>query len=174
MGANRTDLRQSAGRNLINQFLAELDGLEANNDGLLIIGATNAPWHLDPAFRRPGRFDRIVFVRPPDAAARETILNLKLKGKPQEKLDLGSVAKRTEGYSGADLEALIDVAVEEKIEASLATGIPEPLRTKDLIKAAKIHKPSTQEWFNTARNYALYANEGGLYDDILAYLKLKK
>ncbi|MEL6537190.1 MAG: AAA family ATPase, partial [Bacteroidota bacterium] len=174
LGANRADLRQSAGRNLINQFLSELDGLESNNDGLLIIGATNAPWHLDPAFRRPGRFDRIVFVSPPDAEAREAILQLKLEGKPQDKIDLSSVAKKTAEFSGADLEAVIDLAVEEKIEASLKTGVPEPLRTKDLIKAAKVHRASTKEWFNTARNYALYANDSGLYDEILAYLNIKK
>lgn len=174
LGANRSDMKQSAGRNLINQFLAELDGLESNNDGLLIIGATNAPWHLDPAFRRPGRFDRIVFVSPPDVTAREHILSLKISEKPQEKVDLAAIAKKTPEFSGADLEAVIDRAVEYKIEASLTTGVPEPIRTKDLLKAAKAQKPSTKEWLNTARNYALYANDAGLYDDVLAYLNLKK
>ncbi|MEM9824075.1 MAG: AAA family ATPase, partial [Bacteroidota bacterium] len=82
LGANRTDMRQSAGRHLINQFLAELDGVEYSNEGVLILAATNAPWHLDPAFRRPGRFDRIIFVPPPDQAAREAILEIKLKDKP--------------------------------------------------------------------------------------------
>ena len=69
---------------------------------------------------------------------------------------------------------MIDLAVEEKIEPSRATGVPEPIKTKDLVKAAKTHRASTREWFNTARNYALYSNESGLYDDILAYLKIKK
>ena len=63
-------MKTSAGRHLINQFLNELDGIKADNDGVLILGATNAPWHLDSAFRRPGRFDRILFVPPPDVAAR--------------------------------------------------------------------------------------------------------
>ena len=74
LGASRTDLRQSAGRQVINQFLAELDGVDPSNEGVLILAATNAPWHLDTAFRRPGRFDRILFVPPPDAAARAAIL----------------------------------------------------------------------------------------------------
>jgi len=66
LGANRNDLNKTAGRTVINQFLAELDGIDSDNDGILVIGATNAPWYLDPAFRRPGRFDRIIFVSPPD------------------------------------------------------------------------------------------------------------
>ena len=174
LGASRSDMRQSAGRQLINQFLSELDGVKANNDGLLIIGATNAPWHMDPAFRRPGRFDRIIFVEPPDQAGREAILQIMLAGKPLGKLDLRAVAKKTEGFSGADLQAVVDICVEDKLKAAFSSGVPEPIQTKDLLKASKIHKPTTREWFNTARNYALYANESGLYDDILSYLKIKK
>ena len=68
LGANRTDMLKSGGRQIINQFLSELDGVASSNDGVLILAATNAPWHLDPAFRRPGRFDRILFVPPPDAS----------------------------------------------------------------------------------------------------------
>ncbi|MGH1432846.1 MAG: AAA family ATPase [Lewinella sp.] len=174
LGASRSDMRQSAGRQLINQFLSELDGVDANNDGLLVIGATNAPWHMDPAFRRPGRFDRILFVEPPDQKGREAILQIMLAGKPLGKVDLSSVAKKTEGFSGADLQAVIDRCIEDKLKASFSTGIPDPIATKDLLKAAKVHKATTREWFNTARNYALYANESGLYDDILSYLKVKK
>lgn len=95
LGASRTDMRQSSGRHLINQFLLELDGVESNNDGVLVLGATNTPWHLDPAFRRPGRFDRIIFVPPPDAAARASILELKLKDKPTDKIDFQQLAKNS-------------------------------------------------------------------------------
>lgn len=174
LGANRMDMRQSTGRHIINQFLSELDGVENDNDGILILGATNAPWHLDPAFRRPGRFDRIIFVAPPDEPAREEILKIKLKGKPISQVDYRKIAAKTEKYSGADIQAVIDIAIEEKLEDSFKTGVPEPLGTKDLLASAKKHKPSTLEWFNTAKNYALYANESGLYDDILEYLKMKK
>ena len=71
-------------RTLINQFLAEMDGNVANNEGILILGATNAPWHLDAAFRRPGRFDRIIFIPPPDEDARIAIIELMAKEKPVE------------------------------------------------------------------------------------------
>lgn len=174
LGANRTDMRQSAGRHLINQFLAEMDGIQYSNDGVLILAATNAPWHLDPAFRRPGRFDRIIFVPPPDESGRKAILELKLKGKPQDDVDTARLAKRTKEYSGADLEAIVDIAIESKLNESMRKGAPVPITTSDLEQAIKRHQASTKEWFNTAKNYALFANESGLYDEILKYLNIRK
>jgi transitional endoplasmic reticulum ATPase len=172
LGASRADMRHSGGRHLINQFLAELDGIDAANEGVLVLAATNAPWHLDNAFRRPGRFDRIVFVPPPDQPARAAILQLILTGKPADGVDFDQVAKKTADFSGADLKAVVDQAVEAKLRDAMKSGSLQPLRTKDLLAAAANVKPSTREWFATARNYALYSNQGGAYDDILKYLKL--
>ncbi len=174
LGANRTDMRHSAGRHLINQFLDEMDGVGHDNEGILILAATNAPWHLDPAFRRPGRFDRIVFVPPPDEPARESILEIKLKGKPVGSLNLPRISQQTREFSGADLEAMVDIAIESKLEESMRRGQPLPIETDDLLNAAKRHKATTKEWFQTAKNYALFANEAGLYDEILEYLNIKK
>ena len=165
-------MKTSAGRHLINQFLDELDGVKSNNDGVLILGATNAPWHLDSAFRRPGRFDRILFVPPPDAEARAEILRLQVKGKPSEDVDFAHVAKKCDGFSGADLKAVVDIATEVKLQDAMKTGIPKPIKTSDLIQAVKRQQPTTREWFATAKNYALYSNQGGVYDDILKFLKL--
>ena len=172
LGASRSDMRHHAGRQLINQFLAEMDGVKASNEGVLILAATNAPWHLDSAFRRPGRFDRVLFVPPPDTEARAAILRLHCKGKPIEEIDYGSLAKKTEHFSGADLKAVVDAAIERKLQDAIKTGTPKPLTTKDLANAAGTLKPTTREWFATARNYALYSNQGGIYDDILEHLKL--
>jgi transitional endoplasmic reticulum ATPase len=172
LGASRSDMRQSAGRQLINQFLSELDGVQSSNEGVLILAATNAPWHLDSAFRRPGRFDRIVFVPLPDAPARAAILRVLCRGKPVDQIDYDHLGKRTDSFSGADLKAIVDVAIEKKLRDAMKEGIPKPLTMKDLQSAASAVRPSTKEWFSTARNYALYSNQGGLYDDILAYLKL--
>ncbi|WP_315822583.1 ATP-binding protein [Paraflavitalea speifideaquila] len=174
MGASRSDLRQSAMRHVINQFLAEMDGVQSDNEGVLILAATNAPWSVDAAFRRPGRFDRVIFVEPPDETARQEIIQAMLKDKPVKDIDTRKVAKETPDYSGADIKAMIDIAVEDKLRDSMASGNLQPLGTKDLLKAAKQHRPTTLEWFSSARNYALYANEGGLYDDILKFLKIKK
>ena len=173
LGASRMDMKTSAGRHLINQFLSELDGVKSSNEGVLILGATNAPWHLDSAFRRPGRFDRILFVPPPDAPARAGILRLQLRGKPVEDVDVDAVAKKSDGFSGADLKAVIDVTIENKLREAMKSGIPAPIRTRDLLSAIATQKATTREWFATAKNYALYSNQGGVYDDILHYMKLK-
>lgn len=173
LAAKRSDMLQSAGKKVINQFLNELDGIQHDNEGLLIVGATNTPWHLDSAFRRPGRFDRIIFVPPPDDESKEEILKLKLKDKPTENIDYKKVAKRTKNYSGADINALIDIAIEAKLEEALKTGVPKPIASKDLISASEKHKASTIDWFNTAKNYATFANQSGLYDDVMKYIKKK-
>jgi transitional endoplasmic reticulum ATPase len=172
LGASRSDMRHHAGRQLINHFLAEMDGVKAVNDGVLILAATNAPWHLDSAFRRPGRFDRVLFVPPPDAEARAAILRLHCKGKPVGEVDYDHLGRKTDHFSGADLKAVVDVAVERKLQEAMKTGLAVPLTMKDLAGAAGTLKPTTKEWFATARNYALYSNQGGIYDDILHYLKL--
>lgn len=173
LAASRSDLRASAGRQLINQFLAELDGVQASNDGVLIMAATNAPWHLDNAFRRPGRFDRILFVPPPDAPARAAILRILLRGKPTEPIAFDDVAKKTDAFSGADLKGAVDLAVERKLAEAIRRGTPTPITTRDLAAAVKDVRATTKEWFSTARNYALYANQGGFYDAVAAYLKLE-
>lgn len=173
LGASRTDMRQSSGRHLINQFLSELDGTTSSNDGVLVLGATNAPWHLDTAFRRPGRFDQVLFIPPPDETARAEILRILCQGKPAENVDHVHVARKAADFSGADLKAVVDTAVETKLTAAMKSGKLIPLTTKDLVAAVKAVRPSTKEWFATARNHALYANQGGVYDDILKHLRIK-
>lgn len=174
LAADRRDMRQSAGRTLINQFLHELDGAQAENEGLLVLGATNAPWQLDGAFLRPGRFDRVIFVPPPDLKAREEIARIHAKGKPLVDFDPAALAKLTDGFSGADLKAVFDLATEAALAEAMKKGAVVPVSGKMLAKAAKEVKPSTRKWFESARNHALYANQSGFYDDILTYLGLKK
>jgi len=174
LAASRSDLRASAGRTIINQFLTELDGTNGANDGVLVLGATNAPWHLDPAFLRPGRFDRVLFVPPPDEPARAAIADLLARDKPVEKLDAAAIARKTKGFSGADLKAVFDHAAERALSEAMKRGRVVPISTDDLLRAAKDVKTSTQPWFESARNHALYANQGGMYDEVLVYLGLKK
>jgi AAA+ superfamily predicted ATPase len=172
LGGRRSDMSGGSSRQVINQFLAELDGVEYSNEGVLVLAATNAPWHVDAAFRRPGRFDDVLFVPPPDGEAREAVLKIHCRGKPIESIDFAKVAKKADRFSGADLKAVVDGAVEDKLRESLKRGVPQPLSTKDLLAAAKRLRPTTQEWFATARNYALYSNQGGVYDEVLKYLNL--
>ena len=170
LASRRSDMLSSGGRHVINQFLTELDGVKHSNEGLLVLAATNAPWYLDSAFRRPGRFDRILFVQPPDQAARAAILRLLCKGKPVGDIDFALLGKKTDRFSGADLKAVVDRAVEGKLKEAMKTGVPKPLVTRDLAQAIRKVNPSTKEWFGTARNYATHANQDGTYDDILTYL----
>jgi len=174
LAADRRDMRQSAGRGLINQFLDELDGSRTSNDGVLILGATNAPWHLDGAFLRPGRFDRLVFVPPPDTSARAEIARIHARNKPLVDFDPATLAAKSDGFSGADLKAVFDLATESALTEAMRRGTVVPVSGKMLLGACKEVKPSTRKWFESAKNHALYANQSGFYDDVLHYLGLKK
>lgn len=171
LGGKRQYSRESGTAKLVSQFLSELDGFERNNEGVLILAATNVPWAVDPAFRRPGRFDRVLFVPPPDQEAREDILKGLLKNRPLAgEIDVAFLARQTGGFSGADLANVVETAVDEAIEATVARGSEVPLSDALLKSALKSCKPTTLEWLTTARNYARYANEGGQYDDVLQFL----
>jgi SpoVK/Ycf46/Vps4 family AAA+-type ATPase len=175
LGQKRSHLRHSATRGTVNQLLAELDSVDADNEGLFVLAATNHPWDVDTALRRPGRFDRMLLVLPPDAAAREAILRLHLRDRPlADDLDLAPIVRSTVNFSGADLAHLCEIATEAAMEASMESGELEPITTKRLGAARKELAPSTRAWFDVAYNYAMFANEGGLYDELLDYVKEHK
>ncbi|MBB4979535.1 MULTISPECIES: ATP-binding protein [Streptomyces] len=176
LGAKRSRTHHSGLRNVVNQLLTELDGIAsgAGNEGVFVLAATNVPWDVDIALRRPGRLDRTLLVLPPDAAARESILRYHLRERPIEAVDLGKLVRATEDFSGADLAHVCESAAEAALLDSARTGSVRLITTKDLLGAAKQIKPSTEPWFAAARNVAMFANEGGLYDDLLAHLKRKR
>jgi AAA+ superfamily predicted ATPase len=174
IGQRRALRRQSAGRNVVNQLLAEMDGVDGGNDGVFVLGATNHPWDVDAALLRPGRFDRMALVLPPDHAARVAILGHHLKGKPVNGVDVERLASRTEDFSGADLAHLCDSAVEYALEESLAGAAIRSVTARDFDRALTEVRPSTRPWFETARNFVLFANSGGIYDELQAYMRARK
>ncbi|MBP2335724.1 SpoVK/Ycf46/Vps4 family AAA+-type ATPase [Saccharothrix coeruleofusca] len=175
LGQKRSQLRGgSSMRGVVNQMLAELDGASTDNEGLFVLAASNHPWDIDSALLRPGRFDRTVLVLPPDAQAREAILRLHLRGRPTERLDLAKIAKGTDGMSGADLALVCEQATETAMEESMASGRVQPITQRHLQDAARSVRPSIGEWMETARNYALYGNDAGAYDELAAYLKKRR
>lgn len=174
LGQRRSHLSHSAGRNVVVQLLSELDSTRDDNEGIFVLGATNQPWDVDPALRRPGRFDRMLLVLPPDEAARKAILEYHLRNRPVGAVDVGRLAKRTDGYSGADLRLVCEAAAEAALAASLATGQSRPIESGDLERAIQQTAPSTRPWFDVAKNYALFANDGGTYDDLLAYMRARR
>ena len=175
LGQKRTHLRGGSGmRNVVNQLLQEMDGATSDNEGVFILAATNHPWDIDSALLRPGRLDRSVLVLPPDLLARESILELHLRGRPVEKLDLQKVAKHTNGLTGADLSLVCEQATEYAMTDSIETGTVRPITMKDLGRAVKEIRPSHGPWVESAKNYAMFNNEDGRYDDLLAWIKQNK
>jgi SpoVK/Ycf46/Vps4 family AAA+-type ATPase len=175
LGQKRSHLRNSSSmRNTVNQLLAEMDSLSGDNDGVFVLGATNHPWDIDSALRRPGRFDRMLLVLPPDAPARHAILAYHLRDRPVTDLHIDHVVKITQHYSGADLAHLCNTAAERALASSMRSGRLQALTTKDLEAAAREIRPSTGPWFATARNVVAFGNTDGDYDDLAAYLRKNK
>lgn len=156
---------------LVNVLLTEMDGISAKNDSLMVLAATNAPWRVDSALRRPGRFDRVLFVPPPDEPARAAILKICLRNLPAETLDLEKLARLTDRYSGADLRSVVERASEKAIFEEMRTGKSGKLSQRMLADTIKEMRPSTNEWLETARSYATYSNRAGLYDDLVAFFE---
>lgn len=173
LGRKRS-LSRHVGHTTINQLLAEMDGVNASNEGVFVLAATNHPWDVDTALRRPGRLDRTLLVLPPDEAAREAVMSFHLRGRPVDGVDLKTIAAKTNEYSGADLAHLCEAAAELAMEDSLLSGKVRPISRGDFKQALRDVRPSTRPWFEVARNYALFSNEGNVYDDLLEYLRANK
>ena len=175
LGHRRSAMSGSSGmRPVVNTLLEEMDSATSTNDGVYVLGATNAPWDVDPALRRPGRFDRMIFVGLPDADARAGILRSHLKDRPVAGIDLKSIAKRTDGFSGADLAHICDSATQLAMSASMRSGQVRPVTMADVDEATAQIRPSTGPWFEVARNIVEFANNDGTYDDLAKYLRRRK
>ena len=110
LAPNRQAIAIEDGRtSILSSLLSEIDGFEPLNK-VTIIGATNIPNRLDPAIVRPGRFDRLIYIPPPDKGERVEILKIHLKGKPSEQIIIERIAEKTKYFTGADLEYLVNSA----------------------------------------------------------------
>ena len=174
LGHSRTREVTGAVRNVVATLLTELDGLGADNESVFTLAATNQPWDVDPALRRPGRFDRTVAVMPPDESARAAILAVHLRNRPVGEVDLARLAKATHGFSGADLRLVCEAAVELAFAEASASGRLVPVSQSHLLRAVAETKPSVGSWLDHARNYVNYANDDGTYDELADYLKTRQ
>lgn len=163
----------SEARRLVDVLLQELDAIGSDNEGLLVLAATNAPWDVDEAMLRPGRFDRVIFVPPPDEPARVDILSVLLREVPTDGLELKTLAAQTPMFSGADLRALVERGVDRVIDEALETGTEPPLTPRHLAEVLPTVKPSTLDWLHRVRSYIEFANQSERYDDVAAYLKTR-
>lgn len=174
LGGKRSNMHHTGMRTVVSQLLTELDSVEDNNAGVFVLGATNHPWDLDSAMRRPGRFDRMLFVTPPDDAARMAIIQLNLRGKPVGDIAYASLVRKTEDFSGADLTHLCQAAGERAMLDSIRTGKDRNIETEDFTEALKEIRPSTRSWFNSARQVAQFANNDNAYDELISYLRRRR
>ena len=140
-------------------FLTEMDGIE-NSNGVIILGATNRPEMIDDALMRPGRFDQLVYIPPPDWEARRSIFDVYLKKMVVDSsIDLNRLADKTDGFSGADIENVCREAVYSALRVDMNV---DAISQTDLEQSIQTAKPSiTKEMIEHYKefNEAFYQSE---------------
>jgi AAA+ superfamily predicted ATPase len=137
---------------LIAAFLSELDSTLRDNSGVLVIASTNAPWTIDPALLRSGRFQRTIYIPPPPLEARAKILADAISAVPgHDKVAVDRIARKTAGYSGADMRALAFWANNAALTKTLAGGAEIPVTTELFDEGLKAFAPSTPAWIAQAK-----------------------
>ncbi|MFC2154751.1 AAA family ATPase, partial [Candidatus Altiarchaeota archaeon] len=167
--------RETAGagseRRLVNQFLSELDGFE-KKEGVMVMASTNAPWDIDPALRRAGRFTGQVYIPAPDHRTRTEVLKVHLRdAQVVEDIDLSMLADLTEGYSSADLKAVVDHAVGVPWEEALHGGEERKANLDDFKRVIDERQSSLPAWFNLAEKQLASSGEKELYPRLWEDLK---
>lgn len=169
---SRSKASSDHSRTVVNEFLNQLDGFGKDNDGVLVLAATNMPWDVDPAMKRPGRFSKQVFVPPPDAPARAAMLEMKLAEIPTAAdVDPSGLAAKAEYFSGADIDGVIDEARDGVLADIIERDEERPLAHADLLEAIERAHPSTMDWLKTARNLVRFAGADSSYKEVERYLK---
>ncbi|MFA6328749.1 MAG: tetratricopeptide repeat protein [Candidatus Micrarchaeia archaeon] len=154
MGGRREDMGQSNAhmKMAVNQMLFEMDGVESNNSNVLVVGATNAPWDVDPALRRSGRFGKAIIISEPDLDSRKDILRLHVKKVPAaSRICYFRLALATVGYASADLKSVVEEAAAIPWRTAFKTGHQRSVTTEDFITAIKKKKSSLPPWYAQAK-----------------------
>ncbi|MBI5223768.1 AAA family ATPase [Candidatus Micrarchaeota archaeon] len=138
------DALDRVGSNVLTTLLQEIDGATKSNKTVIVIGATNIPGELDPAILRPGRFDKIIYMPLPDKEAREQIFKVHLKKIPTtQDIDIPTLVKKTERFSGADIKNIITEAKERAAKEAFKTNKIVPVSMTHIIEIIAGLKPST-------------------------------
>ena len=170
LAGQRSSSGGGAERRLINQFLTEMDGFE-KKEGVVVLAATNAPWDIDPALRRAGRFSEQIFLPPPDEAGRRQVLDIHLAGRPiDESVDSSVMAKMTEGFSAADLSLVCDQAAKIPWKESLDGGAARNIRMDDFHRVIGNMKPSIMPWIKQAQKQLKDSGEMDVYPGLTDYV----
>jgi len=148
--AGRRADAEGFGKRIVNELLAQMDGVESGSDNFLVMGATNEPWEIDPALRRPGRFGTMVHVKEPDGKAREEIFKINLSYRPCAKIDYQTLAAITEGYSGADISAICEEAALIPLSEALQCSTRRDIAMVDMLHSVNSRTSSVDAWYNDA------------------------
>jgi len=167
IGSRRDSRLEQFEKRIVNQLLIEISDIEYDNSNVITIVATNTPWNIDPALMRPGRFDKHIFIAPPDLMAREEIFKLNMKDRPIRDVDFKKLAELTENYSAADIvqvcEEAAGIALKEALEKDYENELknegnalehkhePRNINMDDFLEVLKMRKSSLKAWFNFAR-----------------------
>ena len=144
---------------LVPEFLAQVDGLASGDGGLLLLGATNRPWDIDPAALRHGRFGEQVYIGLPDQVARQKIIEMALEGIPlDDDIALEWVAEQTEGFSGADLKGLAERIIDPAYAAAMESGQRVTVTEQHVQQALERSRPSVSD--QELAQYVRFRDEG--------------
>ncbi len=171
LGYSRSKARSEHTRTLVNEFLAQLDGAGARNERLLVLSATNMPWDIDTAMKRPGRFSRQIFIAPPDEAARAAIFRLKLHDLPCGPVDIEQLAGLTPLFSGADIDGAVEYAKDAVLGEIIESGSERNITMKDLETACRECHPTTLDWLDTVTTMLKYGGDDPAFREVKEYLQ---
>ncbi|MFA5412304.1 MAG: AAA family ATPase [Candidatus Micrarchaeia archaeon] len=136
----------------VNQMLYEIDGIEAHNENVLVIAATNAPWDVDPALRRSGRFGKTIYIPEPDLVSRYAILRMHAKKLPLASfIPYWRLAFGTAGYASSDLKAVVEEAAAIPWREAFKHGKERNISSGDFIIAIRKKKSSLPPWYEQAK-----------------------
>jgi transitional endoplasmic reticulum ATPase len=161
IGGSRASMQSGWEKKLISQLLIELDGLASINESVLVLGATNAPWDVDFALRRPGRLGRLVFVPPPGAEQRAEVFRLYLARKPltSAEMDVAELGQLTEHYSPDAIRQLVENAAAIPWRTAIETGETRAIGMDDLRAAMAQTPPDLTEWEKMVSRYEEFAKQ---------------
>ena len=169
--AERRDSEGKSSRVVVNQFLMEMDGVENLSENVLILGSTNAPWSLDPALRRSGRFTDIFFIAPPDYETRIEVFKIHTKKRPvSSDIDFKRLAVLTEGYSSADIKVICDDALEIPWEEALQGAAARKASMQDFLTVLGQRPSSLTAWYKQAEREIRKSGEVELFADLARHI----
>ncbi|MEM0107117.1 MAG: ATP-binding protein, partial [Candidatus Micrarchaeaceae archaeon] len=157
----------SALRLAVNQFLVEMNGVEANPEGIFVIGTTNQPWDIDPALKRSGRFGDSVYLRPPTYRERKKLIEFYTKNKHRGYINFGRLARATMGYSPADIEHICDKAAMKPLLHEYNYKKERKLNMHDfmsILKDKESQGSSLDEWYAMVKKEVISKTEEQIVD----------